>query len=87
MAYAGRSGSATWTKEADVEPRTATDNRHDSTDIVVAPLTGSVGVEVTGVDLDEPEVFTPRLGGLERKGAIGLVGLSEPEAMRHYVRL
>jgi len=43
--------------------------------------------EVTGVDLDEPEVFMPRLGGLERKGAIGLVGLSEPEAMRHYVRL
>jgi glycine dehydrogenase subunit 2 len=43
--------------------------------------------DVTGVDLDEPEAFTSRLGGLERKGAIGLVGLSEPEAMRHYVRL
>jgi glycine dehydrogenase subunit 2 len=28
-----------------------------------------------------------RLGGLERSGAIGLPGLSEPEAMRHYVRL
>src|SRR6185312_9150413 len=43
--------------------------------------------EVTGVDLDEPAQFKPRLGGLERKDPIGLPGLSEPEAMRHYVRL
>ena len=43
--------------------------------------------DVTGVDLIEPAPFTPRLGGQERKGAIGLVGLSEPETMRHYVRL
>ncbi|MCA0401704.1 MAG: aminomethyl-transferring glycine dehydrogenase subunit GcvPB [Proteobacteria bacterium] len=43
--------------------------------------------EVTGVDLDEPEAVKSRLGGLERKGAIGLVGLSEPETMRHFVRL
>jgi glycine dehydrogenase subunit 2 len=43
--------------------------------------------EVTGVDLDAPEDFTPRLGGLERKAPIGLPGLAEPEAVRHYVRL
>ncbi|MFY8113019.1 MAG: aminomethyl-transferring glycine dehydrogenase subunit GcvPB, partial [Rhabdaerophilum sp.] len=43
--------------------------------------------DCTGVDLDEPAAFTPRLGGLERKGPIGLVGLSEPETMRHFVRL
>src|SRR6185295_12303006 len=43
--------------------------------------------EVTGVDLDEPAAFTPRLGGLERTAPIGLPGLSEPETMRHYVRL
>jgi glycine dehydrogenase subunit 2 len=43
--------------------------------------------EVTGVDLDEPADFTPRLGGLERKDPIGLPGLAEPEAVRHYVRL
>jgi glycine dehydrogenase subunit 2 len=43
--------------------------------------------EVTGVDLDEPEEFVPRLGGLERKEPIGLPGLAEPEAVRHYVRL
>jgi glycine dehydrogenase subunit 2 len=43
--------------------------------------------DVTGVDLDEPAAFTPRLGGLARKGEIGLVGLSEPETMRHFVRL
>jgi glycine dehydrogenase subunit 2 len=43
--------------------------------------------ETTGVDFDEPEAFKPRLGTLERKGDIGLPGLSEPETMRHYVRL
>jgi glycine cleavage system P protein (glycine dehydrogenase) subunit 2 len=43
--------------------------------------------EVTGVDLDEPAAFKPRLGALERKAPIGLPGLAEPEAVRHYVRL
>jgi glycine dehydrogenase subunit 2 len=43
--------------------------------------------ETTGVDLDEPAAFKPRLGGLERKAPIGLPGLAEPEAVRHYVRL
>ena len=41
----------------------------------------------TGVDLPEPKVVRSRLGGLERAGPIGLPGLSEPETMRHYVRL
>jgi glycine dehydrogenase subunit 2 len=43
--------------------------------------------ENTGVDLDEPLPFTQRLGTLERREAPGLPGLSEPETMRHYVRL
>jgi glycine dehydrogenase subunit 2 len=43
--------------------------------------------EVTGVDVEQPADFTARLGSLERKSAIGLPGLSEPEAVRHYVRL
>ena len=43
--------------------------------------------DVTGVDIDEAEDFEPRLGGLERKMALALPGLSEPETMRHYVRL
>ena len=41
----------------------------------------------TGVDLPEPAKHKSRLGGLERKSEIGLPGLSEPETMRHYVRL
>jgi glycine dehydrogenase subunit 2 len=52
------------------------------------PLVFEIGrTDVTGVDLDEPTAFTPRLGGLERTAPIGLPGLSEPEALRHYVRL
>jgi glycine dehydrogenase subunit 2 len=43
--------------------------------------------EVTGVDIEAPGDFAPRIGSLERKSAIGLPGLSEPETVRHYVRL
>jgi len=52
------------------------------------PLLFEIGrADVTGVDLDAPEKVENRLGGLERRDEIGLVGLSEPEAVRHYVRL
>jgi glycine dehydrogenase subunit 2 len=52
------------------------------------PLIFEIGrPDTTGVDFDEPKNFAPRLGGFERKGEIGLPGLSEPETMRHYVRL
>ena len=40
-----------------------------------------------GSILPEPVGVKSRLGGLAREEAIGLPGLSEPEAMRHYVRL
>ncbi|MGH7045686.1 MAG: aminomethyl-transferring glycine dehydrogenase subunit GcvPB [Stellaceae bacterium] len=40
-----------------------------------------------GVDLPEPAAFVPRLGGLERAGATGLPGLSEPQVVRHFTRL
>ncbi len=42
--------------------------------------------DVTGVDIPERAVKA-RLGTLARTSAIGLPGLSEPETMRHYVRL
>src|SRR5262245_19452842 len=43
--------------------------------------------DTTGVDIDEPAGIAPRLGRLARREPSGLPGLSEPEAMRHYVRL
>jgi glycine dehydrogenase subunit 2 len=43
--------------------------------------------DTTGVDLPEPAKFASRLGKLARSEPLGLPGLSEPEAMRHYVRL
>jgi glycine dehydrogenase subunit 2 len=43
--------------------------------------------DTTGVDLEEPAEFSPRMGRLERREPLALPGLSEPEAMRHYVRL
>jgi glycine dehydrogenase subunit 2 len=40
-----------------------------------------------GVDLPDPPAVRWRLGGLDRKGAIGLPGLSEPQVVRHFTRL
>jgi glycine dehydrogenase subunit 2 len=45
------------------------------------------GLDKTGVDVPDPKAVKTRLGGLERKSEIGLPGLTEPETMRHYVRL
>ncbi len=41
----------------------------------------------TGVDLPEPDLGAEDLGDLVRAEPIGLPGLSEPETLRHYVRL
>jgi glycine cleavage system P protein (glycine dehydrogenase) subunit 2 len=43
--------------------------------------------DTTGVDLPEPAKFSAKLGRLTRTAPLGLPGLTEPEAMRHYVRL
>ncbi|MFC3226510.1 aminomethyl-transferring glycine dehydrogenase subunit GcvPB [Marinibaculum pumilum] len=41
----------------------------------------------SGVDLPEVPRHKTRLGGMERKAPIGLPGLSEPQVVRHFVRL
>ena len=52
------------------------------------PLIFEIGrTDTTGVDLQEPAKFSARLGKLARTEPLGLPGLSEPEAMRHFVRL
>jgi glycine dehydrogenase subunit 2 len=43
--------------------------------------------DTSGVDLPPVPPVPDRLGGLARAEAIGLPGLSEPEAVRHYTRL
>ncbi len=42
---------------------------------------------MTGVDLPDVQMSDTRLAGQRRRGPIGLPGLSEPEVVRHYVRL
>ena len=66
-------------------PHTFTGNR--ALEIEEALIFETGRPEVTGVDLVEPVAGASRLGALERKQPIGLPGLSEPEAVRHYVRL
>jgi len=46
-----------------------------------------LGHGATGVDLPDVQIAERRLGGMRRMGEIGLPGLSEPEVVRHYVRL
>jgi glycine dehydrogenase subunit 2 len=52
------------------------------------PLLFEIGsTDQTGVDFARSPQRSTRLGGLERSRPIGLPGLSEPEAVRHYTRL
>ncbi|NJM51508.1 MAG: aminomethyl-transferring glycine dehydrogenase subunit GcvPB [Sphingomonadales bacterium] len=52
------------------------------------PLIFEIGtIGTTGVDLADSPKVAARLGGLERNRDIGLPGLSEGEAVRHYTRL
>jgi glycine dehydrogenase subunit 2 len=46
-----------------------------------------LGHGATGVDLADVKISDARLGGMRRKAEVGLPGLSEPEVVRHYVRL
>jgi glycine dehydrogenase subunit 2 len=52
------------------------------------PLLFEIGdTEHSGVDLPDVAVDEEFLGGFRRKSPLDLAGLTEPEAMRHYVRL
>ena len=66
--------------------KTATGNKGLA---IEEPLSFEVGdTQKTGVDLPPPsETRVNRLGACERTTPMGLVGLSEPETMRHFVRL
>ncbi len=68
-----------------VETRTFTGNRGLD---IEEPLLFEIGrVETTGVDFDLAPSHADRLGPHARRDPIGLAGLTEPETMRHYVRL
>src|SRR3954451_14253818 len=67
------------------EAQTVTGNRAL---MLEEPLLFEIGsTEQTGVDFESTPPHQNRLAGLERSKAIGLPGLSEPEAVRHYTRL
>jgi glycine dehydrogenase subunit 2 len=67
-------------------PATTTGNRAL---MLEEPLLFEIGrADVTGVDLPPVDASAPsRLGSLARSAPIGLVGLTEPETVRHYTRL
>ena len=68
--------------------------------VAAATFTGNRGLDInealifetgrfdaSGVDIDEPAPFRSRLGPCAREDGLDLPGLTEPEAVRHYVRL
>src|SRR5579863_6662846 len=65
--------------------QTFTGNR--ALDMEEALIFESGRFDATGVDIEEPAPFESRLGPHARQSAIDLPGLTEPEAIRHYVRL
>ena len=81
-----REGRPTRPEAADAASATYTGNRAL---MLEEPLIFELGEEEgCGVDIEAAEsTATDRLGGLERNRPIGLPGLSEPQAVRHYTRL
>jgi glycine dehydrogenase subunit 2 len=81
-----REGRPTRPEAAEGAPPTYTGNRAL---MLEEPLIFEIGEEEgCGVDIEPaPGGSTARLGGLERNRPIGLPGLSEPQAVRHYTRL
>jgi len=86
MSNINRSGWRPTTPEAgEADTSTFTGNRAL---MLEEPLIFEIGsTATTGVEVAEPVTTTTRLGGLARTAPIGLPGLSEPEAVRHYTRL
>jgi glycine dehydrogenase subunit 2 len=71
--------------DAEGETQTVTGNRAL---MLEEPLICEIGsTEQTGVDFAPLPAREGRLAGLHRSRPIGLPGLSEPEAVRHYTRL
>jgi len=71
--------------DAGTAPATFTGNRAL---MLEEPLIFEIGsTKTTGVDFAAGDVAHDRLGDLTRKNPIGLPGLAEPEAVRHYTRL
>lgn len=69
----------------EIGPATYTGNKALMLEEALIFEIGATGT--TGVDLADAPKVTPRLGNLARHRDIGLPGLSEPEAVRHYTRL
>ncbi len=68
-------------------PRRGTFTGNRALDMEEALIFETGRLDATGVDFDAPAPFASKLGAHARDGAIGLPGLTEPEAVRHYVRL
>jgi len=80
-----REGRPTRPEAAEGAPPTFTGNRAL---MLEEPLIFELGEEDgCGVDIEDSGSSGNRLAGLERNRPIGLPGLSEPQAVRHYTRL
>ena len=68
-------------------PSGASFSGHRGLDMDEALIFESGRLDASGVDVEAPAPFVSRLGPQARQSDLGLPGLSEPEAIRHYVRI
>ena len=73
--------------ETAIAPTRGTFTGNRGLDLEEALIFETGRLDATGVDIDEPAPSVAKLGAHARRSPIGLPGLSEPEAVRHYVRL
>ncbi len=69
-------------------PSNEVDNLKNAALLPNEPLLFEIGdIDHCGVDLPDVKIDSEYLSGFEREGSLDLPGLSEPECLRHYVRL
>ena len=80
-------GRSTRPQTEDITVKSATISGHRGLDHEEPLLIELSREGVSGVDLPEAPGVKSRLGALARTGKVGLPGVSEPEVVRHFVRL
>ncbi|MEM9939013.1 MAG: aminomethyl-transferring glycine dehydrogenase subunit GcvPB [Pseudomonadota bacterium] len=83
MQSIGRPTAPVANTASDIETRSGSRGLQQREDLIFE--VGSA--EKTGVDLPKPSGRADRLGGITRRHDTGLPGLTEPETVRHYMRL
>ena len=82
-----REGRPTRPAETEAAPSRGTFTGNRALDLEEALIFETGRLDATGVDIETPAPVASRLGDHARQAPLDLPGLTEPETLRHYVRL